>query len=95
MKAVGKKEAYENLANAIIISAVRDYKAALIHLKRNPDIESARKNVKRQEKFFYSEWYETLTNLDGSYLIQKLKEKVNEEMEKMVGEEKKDKREKE
>ena len=95
MKAVGKKEAYENLANAIIISAVRDYNAALIHLKRNPDIESARKNVKRQDKFFYSEWYETLTNLDGSYLIRKLKEKVNEEMEKMVREEKKDKREKE
>ena len=95
MKAVGKKEAYENLTNAIIIAADRDDKAALIHLKRNPDIESARKNVKRQEKFFYSEWYETLTNLDGSYLIRKLKEKVNEEMEKMVGEEKKDKREKE
>ena len=33
MKIVGEREAYENLANAIIESAVEDYKWALIHLK--------------------------------------------------------------
>ena len=32
MKAVGEKEAWENLANAIILSSVKDYKRALLHL---------------------------------------------------------------
>jgi len=78
MKIVGQKEAYENLANAIIESAVQDYKWALIHLKKHPDSRLAQEEVRRQEKFFYSEWFEVLTNLDPSYLIRKLKEMVAE-----------------
>ena len=78
MKVVGEQEAWENLANAIVLSAVKDYKAALIRLKRHPDSRSAADDVKRQEKFFYSSWYETLTDLDPDYLIRKLKEMVDE-----------------
>lgn len=76
MKAVGEKEAWENLANAIILSAVKDYKRALLHLKRNPDSQSARRAVEREEQFFYSSWFEVLTDLNPSYLIRKLKEMV-------------------
>ena len=76
MKIVGKQEAYENLANAIIESAVEDYKWALIHLKKNPDSKAAQEEVRRQERFFYSDWFEVLTNLDPSYLIRKMKEMV-------------------
>ena len=75
-KFVDEKEAYENLANAIVLSAVRDYKRELLHLKRNPDSESAKRAVAREEKFFYGPWYEMLTNLDPSYLIRKMKETV-------------------
>lgn len=78
MKVVGEQEAYENLANAIIKLAADDYKAALIRLKRNPESESAKRDVEREERFFYSEWYEVLTDLDPSYLIRKMKERVNE-----------------
>lgn len=78
MRVVGEQEAYENLANAIIKLAADDYKSALIRLKRNPESESAKQDVKRQEKFFYSEWFEVLTDLDPSYLIRKMKEMVNE-----------------
>ena len=78
MKVVGEQEAWENLANAIVLSAVKDYKVALIRLKRHPDSRSAADDVKRQEKFFYSSWYETLTDLDPDYLIRKLKEMVDE-----------------
>ena len=52
MKAVDDKEAWENLANAIILSSVRDYKRALLHLKRNPDSQSAKRAVEREEQFF-------------------------------------------
>ena len=76
MKAVDDKEAWENLANAIILSSVKDYKRALLHLKRNPDSRSARLAAEREEKFFYSSWFEVLTDLDPSYLIRKMKETV-------------------
>ena len=76
MKVVGEKEAWEDLANAIILSAVRDYKRALLHLKRNPDSQSAKRAVEREEQFFYSSWFEVLTDLNPSYLIRKLKEMV-------------------
>ena len=78
MKMVGEREAYENLANAIVLSAVDDYKSALIRQKRNPDSTSATEDVKRLEKFFYSDWYEVLTDLDPSYLIRKMKEMIEE-----------------
>ena len=78
MKYVGVREAYENLANAIVLSAVEDYKAALIHLKKHPDSKAAQDEVRRHEKFFYSDWYAMLTDLDPGYLIPKMKEMVNE-----------------
>lgn len=77
MKVVSEREAYENLANAIVLSAVNDYKSALIRQKRNPDSVSAAEDVKHLEKFFYSDWYEMLTNLDASYLIRKMKEMID------------------
>ena len=76
MKVVGEKEAWEDLANAIILSAVRAYERALLHLKRNPDSQSAIRAVEREEQFFYSSWFEVLTDLDPSYLIRKMKEMV-------------------
>jgi hypothetical protein len=76
MKIIDDKEAWENLANAIVLSAVKDYKRALLHLKRKPDSESAKRAVEREEQFFYSSWFEVLTNLDPSYLIRKMKEMV-------------------
>ena len=51
-KMVGIDESYEDLANAIILSAVRDYKRALIHLERNPDNMSAKREIERGERFF-------------------------------------------
>ena len=79
MKIVGEKEAYENLANAIVISAAEDYKSALIRLKKNPESRSAAADVQQLEKFFWSEWYEALTDLDSSYLIRKMRELVDEQ----------------
>ena len=80
MKIVDEKEAYENLANAIIVSAVEDYKSALVKLKRHPDNKRALDEIRNLEKFFYSEWYELLTDLDASYLLRKVRELVEEEV---------------
>ena len=66
------------MANAIIVLAVEDYKAALIRARKKPDNKAVMNDVKRLEKFFHSEWYEMLTDLDASYLLRKVREMVEE-----------------
>ena len=69
---------YEKLANAIILQAVSDYRAALKKVKKNPKNRDAIDGVLQIERFFQSEWYQVLTSVDGEYLIEKLREEVSE-----------------
>ena len=57
------KENYENLARAIIVQAVRDY--------RNSCSYQTRCSI---ERFFRSEWFMVLTTLNGEMLIKRLQE---------------------
>ena len=70
------QENWENLANAIIISAVEDYADAYRRILRRPDNKSAQEEVKRLEQFFFGEWYAKLTDLDPHYLLDRLKERI-------------------
>ena len=67
---------YEKLANEIILLAVKDYREALEILKRDKGNKSALSTKKEVEKFFRSEWYSALSNIDPEMLIRKLKEEV-------------------
>ena len=69
-------DAYENLANSIILLAVKDYRQALKLLSKNPHSRPAMATVKEMERFFRSDWYETLTSVDGEMLIRKLREEA-------------------
>jgi len=69
-------DAYEGLANAIILQAVKDYRKAIKTLKRHPRYEPAKAVKAEVEGFFRSEWYRTLTAVDGEMLIRKLQEGV-------------------
>ena len=69
-------DAYENLANAIILLAVKDYRRALKLLSKIPHSRSAIAAVNEMERFFRSDWYETLTSVDGEMLIRKLREEA-------------------
>ena len=62
-------ECYENLANAIILQAVKDYKTVLFRLEDHPNNRDAQFEKKRLEGFFHSNWYNTLTDLDACTLI--------------------------
>ena len=64
---------YENLASAIILQAVKDYRAALRVLNRSPGNHMAMRTVKEVERFFRSGWFMELTELDGEFLIRKIK----------------------
>lgn len=62
-------EPYENLANAIIKQAVVDYKAQLHRLLKNPQNTDAMHEAQRIEKFFHSDWYAALTEVNPDRLI--------------------------
>lgn len=67
---------YQALANAIVLQAAKDYRAAMKKLsrgRRNPAAEATRDEVLR---FFRSGWFATLTDLDPELLIRRLDEEV-------------------
>ena len=78
MAAVNKQtgNAYENLANAIIVQAAEDYRAALKKIKAHPKNKDAIDEALQVERFFRSGWYQRLTNVDGEFLIRKLQENI-------------------
>lgn len=68
---------YEELANAIIIQAVKDYRAALRGEFVNH--KSPEWVIKDCEKFFQSEWFTVLTKVNGDMLMNKLREEHRNE----------------
>lgn len=69
---------YENLANSIVLLAVKDYRDALKKLKKWPRNEAAQIMKAEVERFFRSAWYRELTSVDGDYLISKLQAEVED-----------------
>ena len=79
---------YEDFANAIIIQAANDWRAAQRTLRNRPlyptSTQARRLLVAEQtaeecERFFLSEWMTILTRVDGSYLLRKLREEAAEQ----------------
>jgi len=60
---------YQELANAIVLQAVKDYR-----------LHDNEQEISRIERFFRSDWFSVLTNVDPEMIISKLrKEKVRYE----------------
>lgn len=68
----------ERLANAIVIQAAEDYRAALKRIKRNPKNRDAIDEALQIERFFRSGWYQVLTSVDGEYMIRRLQEEARQ-----------------
>ena len=64
---------FEGLANAIIIQAAVDYRLALKQLRQNPNIQPAVSRKHEVERFFRSEWFSSLTRVNGPELQARLK----------------------
>lgn len=69
-------ENYLELANAIILQAVKDYRKALKDISINPKNRAAKRELREIEKFFRSSYCKSLTNLDTEVLIQRLRQEV-------------------
>jgi len=72
-------EPYENLANAIVLKAVRDYRKALKALQKNYRNKKAKDEIKSIEKFFNSDWFNTLTKIDPKKLLEDLHKEAEDE----------------
>jgi len=68
-------EGVDLLRNAIVIQAAKDYKRSFDYRSGACD-EFDRKEI---EKFFRSEWYEQLTDVDSEYIMNEIKRIVREE----------------
>ena len=69
---------YEQLANAIVLQAVKDYRKALKKLMKYPRHETAKRSIAEVERFFHSDWYKELTSVDGDYVLKKIRSEVRE-----------------
>jgi hypothetical protein len=63
---------YQALANAVVQNAAEDYRAVLKRLNKDPENVIAKAEVQELKRFFRSQWYEVLTEVDGEYLINML-----------------------
>ena len=63
---------YEKLANAVILLAVKDFRAAYRRLMRHPDDRKAQAEIQSIERFFWSQHFNLFTALDGPALLQKI-----------------------
>jgi len=71
------KENWEDLANAIVIQAVMDYRRARRRIRLWPDARlEALSRIREVESFIGSWWYYQLTDLDGTKLMAELKEEI-------------------
>lgn len=77
------ESAYRKLAEAIIVKAAEDYFNALNGISyltnKKKDSEWV---IKECEKFFHSQWYRTLTDVDGDFLIEQIKREHNRQVRK-------------
>ena len=76
-----------NLANGIIVQAVKDYRYSLMALQIE-GISSRQKiecdKLKNQcEKFFKSEWFQMLTTIDGELIMCETKRRVMKKKKKL------------
>ena len=67
---------YENLANAIILQAVSDYRTAIRNLSEEPGNWAEEDKKKELEEFFRSAGFKRLTMVDGEMLIRRLGEEA-------------------
>lgn len=69
-----EEECWIHLINAVILQAFKDYQWASRKLERDPESLSARLLIEDVERFCHSDWLTFLTDLDGEWLWERIKE---------------------
>ena len=69
MKNLTEMESYQELANAVVLQAVQDFRNSSRRLSSHPDDGYARKLKRECEEFFRSQHFDLLTGIDGERLL--------------------------
>lgn len=70
---------FENIANAVVIQACKDYrKAYKRYLRRYRSTDKPDEKLTELESFFRSSWYKALTAIDCEYLMDRIKKEVSQ-----------------
>ena len=69
---------YQELGNAVVLQAAKDYRDACKVLKRNPKNDAALQMKAEVECFMKSSYFSIFTSLDGKMLLSKLEEEVQQ-----------------
>ena len=68
---------WQKLANAIVEQAVKDYRMEQARVKANPqNSDHAKAELRKLERFFRSDWFEVLTDVDGRLILSRLKKEA-------------------
>ena len=69
---------YQELANAIIVSASKDYmRAYKKYLRTGLDYGK----VMKEERFFFTDWFNTLSDANPDYLVSAMRKKCEMQVE--------------
>ena len=71
---------WETLANAIVLTAVKDFRTEYKRYLKNPKSKVAAAEVASLIRFFTSDYYSSLTSVDGEFLVRKLKDEMEEKL---------------
>ena len=66
-------QCWEDLANAIVMQAAEDYRAACSALRRRPDLKVQADRKRSLERFFRSRWFHTLSAMDVEPLLEEIR----------------------
>lgn len=69
---------YQELANAIIVSASRDYMKAYKKFLRTG---TGYERVMYEERFFFSDWFGVLSDANPTYLVEHMKKKCEDDVD--------------
>ena len=69
----------EDLSNAIILQAVKDYRIALAGGSVNG--RDSKSVIEECERFFQSEWFNVLTNVDGMVIMANIRKEFGKTKE--------------
>ena len=68
---------WQKLANAIVEQAVKDYPMEQARIKANPqNSDYTKAEAWKLERFFRSDWFEVLTDMDGRLILSRLKKEA-------------------
>lgn len=70
-----EKECFQKFAFGIVLQAMRDYQAAFLALKKNPNNRAAQANLDEVMTFFNSKWYSCLTEIPCEVLMRMIERK--------------------